>query len=69
MRLTILAVVVVCLFAALFARLWYLQVINAPAAQAAAQNNGVRSSTRRAPGPDPRPPTAGSSSTTGSPRW
>jgi penicillin-binding protein 2 len=42
MRLTILAVVVFCLFASLFARLWYLQVINAPAAQAAAQSNGVR---------------------------
>jgi penicillin-binding protein 2 len=42
MRLTIVAVVVVCLFASLFARLWYLQVINAPQAQAAAQNNGVR---------------------------
>jgi penicillin-binding protein 2 len=42
MRLTIVAVVVVCLFASLFARLWYLQVINAPAAQAAAQSNGVR---------------------------
>ena len=35
-RLTILLVVVVCLFAALFARLWFLQVINAPTAQAAA---------------------------------
>jgi penicillin-binding protein 2 len=42
MRLTIVAVVVVCLFASLFARLWYLQVINATAAQAAAQSNGVR---------------------------
>ncbi len=41
-RLTILGVVVVCLFASLFARLWYLQVIDAPAAQAAAQSNGVR---------------------------
>ena len=41
-RLTIVAVVVVCLFASLFARLWYLQVIDAPAAQAAAQSNGVR---------------------------
>jgi penicillin-binding protein 2 len=42
MRLTIVGVVVVCLFASLFARLWYLQVINATAAQAAAQSNGVR---------------------------
>jgi penicillin-binding protein 2 len=42
MRLTIVAVVVVCLFASLFARLWYLQVINATAAQAAAESNGVR---------------------------
>jgi penicillin-binding protein 2 len=41
-RLTILLVVVACLFAALFARLWFLQVMNAPNAQAAAQNNGVR---------------------------
>jgi penicillin-binding protein 2 len=41
-RLTIVAVVVVCLFGALFARLWYLQVMWAPQAQAAAQSNGVR---------------------------
>ncbi len=41
-RLTILLVVVACLFAALFARLWFLQVMNAPKAQAAAANNGVR---------------------------
>ncbi len=41
-RLTILLVVVACLFAALFARLWFLQVMNAPKAQAAAQNNGIR---------------------------
>jgi penicillin-binding protein 2 len=41
-RLTILAVVVACLFAALFARLWYLQVISGTQAQAAAQNQGVR---------------------------
>lgn len=41
-RLTILLIVVVCLFAALFARLWYLQVLNAPKAQAAAQDNGIR---------------------------
>src|SRR3984957_17208940 len=41
LRLAILLVVVGCLFAALFARLWFLQVINAPTAQAAAANNGV----------------------------
>jgi penicillin-binding protein 2 len=41
-RLTILLVVVVCLFAALLSRLWFLQVMNAPKAQAAAANNGVR---------------------------
>jgi penicillin-binding protein 2 len=41
-RLTILLVVVACLFAALFARLWFLQVMNAPKAQAAAANNGLR---------------------------
>jgi penicillin-binding protein 2 len=41
LRLTILLVVVGCLFAALFARLWFLQVINAPNAQVAAANNGV----------------------------
>ena len=42
MRLTVLAVVIVCLFAALYARLWFLQVINEPKAQAAAQSNSVR---------------------------
>src|SRR6516162_8365948 len=42
LRLTILLVVVACLFVALFARLWFLQVMNAPKAQAAAENNGVR---------------------------
>ncbi len=36
------AVVVVCLFAALFARLWFLQVVNEPSAQAAAASNSVR---------------------------
>src|ERR1700733_4309784 len=41
LRLAILLVVVGCLFAALFARLWFLQVINAPTAQAAAADNGV----------------------------
>ena len=41
-RLTILMVVVGCLFAALLARLWFLQVINAPRAEAVAADNGVR---------------------------
>lgn len=41
-RLTILLVVAACLFAALFARLWFLQVINAPKAQAVAADNGVQ---------------------------
>jgi penicillin-binding protein 2 len=41
-RLTILLVAVACLFVALFARLWFLQVINSPNAQAAAADNGVR---------------------------
>jgi len=41
-RLTVLAVVIGCLFAALFARLWFLQIINEPQAQAAAQQNVVR---------------------------
>lgn len=42
LRLTILIVVVACLFGALFARLWFLEVINAPKAQAVAADNGVR---------------------------
>ena len=42
LRLAILLVVVGCLFSALFARLWFLQVINAPTAQAVAADNGVR---------------------------
>ena len=42
LRLTILLVVVACLFSALFARLWFLQVINAPQAQAVAADNGIR---------------------------
>ncbi|MGI8491835.1 MAG: penicillin-binding protein 2 [Acidimicrobiales bacterium] len=41
-RLTMVLVVVACLFASLFARLWSLQVINAPKAQAVAENNGIR---------------------------
>jgi penicillin-binding protein 2 len=42
LRLTIILVVVLCLFSALFARLWFLQVINAPKAQAVAADNGIR---------------------------
>jgi penicillin-binding protein 2 len=42
LRLTILLVLVGCLFSALFARLWFLQVIDAPQAQAAAADNGIR---------------------------
>jgi penicillin-binding protein 2 len=49
LRLTIIGLVVVSLFAALLARLWYLQVIGAPQAQAAAQSNGVRIVTTPAP--------------------
>lgn len=41
LRLTVLMVVVACLFAALVARLWFLQVINAKNAQTVASNNGV----------------------------
>jgi penicillin-binding protein 2 len=41
LRLTILVLLIGCLFAALFARLWYLQVINGPKDQAAAVDNGV----------------------------
>jgi penicillin-binding protein 2 len=49
MRLTILIVVVLCLFSALLARLWFLQVINAPNAQAVAADNGVRTVYVQAP--------------------
>lgn len=41
-RLTVVLVAVMCLFGALLARLWFLQVINAPTAQVAAATNGVR---------------------------
>jgi penicillin-binding protein 2 len=40
-RLAVISVVVACLFAALFARLWFLTVVNAPKAVAAAANRGV----------------------------
>jgi penicillin-binding protein 2 len=42
LRLTVILVVVICMFAALFSRLWFLQVINAPTAQATAQDQGVK---------------------------
>jgi penicillin-binding protein 2 len=41
LRLTAVLIVVICLFAALLGRLWYLQVINAPAAAAVA-NQGIK---------------------------
>ncbi len=41
-RLVVLMVFAGCLFVALFARLWFLQVVNAPKAQLAAANNGVK---------------------------
>jgi penicillin-binding protein 2 len=41
-RMTTLAVVVACLFGALFVRLWYLQVLDSNQFQVAAQQNGVR---------------------------
>jgi penicillin-binding protein 2 len=49
LRLTILIVAVGCLFAALLARLWFLQVIDAPKAQAVALNNGVKTIYTQAP--------------------
>jgi len=42
LRLTTLGVIVVCLFGALFARLWYLQVLDSGRFRLAAQANGVR---------------------------
>lgn len=41
MRLAVIAVVVACLFAALFARLWFLTVVNSPKAAAAAADRGI----------------------------
>ncbi|HET9077593.1 MAG TPA: penicillin-binding transpeptidase domain-containing protein, partial [Acidimicrobiales bacterium] len=41
-RLRILMVCVLCMFAALFARLWFLQVIGGPSAHVVAADNGVR---------------------------
>jgi penicillin-binding protein 2 len=42
LRLTVILIVVVSLFVALFARLWFLQVINAPSAQLAVQDQGIK---------------------------
>jgi penicillin-binding protein 2 len=49
LRLSILGIVVVSLFAALFARLWYLQVMAAPEYQVEAQANRVRTISEEAP--------------------
>jgi penicillin-binding protein 2 len=49
LRLSILAIVVVSLFGALFARLWYLQVMAAPEYQVEAEANRVRLLVEEAP--------------------
>jgi penicillin-binding protein 2 len=49
LRLTVVLVVVLSLFVALFARLWFLQVVNAPNAQAAVQDQGVKIVETQAP--------------------
>jgi penicillin-binding protein 2 len=49
LRLRIIGVVAVSLFGALFARLWYLQVMAAPEYQVEAQANRVRTITEEAP--------------------
>jgi penicillin-binding protein 2 len=49
LRLSILGIVVVSLFGALFARLWYLQVMAAPEYQVEAQANRVRTVAEEAP--------------------
>ncbi len=49
LRLSILGIVVVSLFAALFARLWYLQVMTAPEYRVAAEVNRVRTVAVQAP--------------------
>ncbi|MGK2950243.1 MAG: penicillin-binding protein 2 [Acidimicrobiales bacterium] len=49
LRLSILGLVVFGLFAALFARLWYLQVLNTEEFQVAAQSNSVRTVPVEAP--------------------
>ncbi|MGH2685044.1 MAG: penicillin-binding transpeptidase domain-containing protein, partial [Actinomycetota bacterium] len=49
LRLAILGVVVMSLFAALFARLWFLQILAAPTYQVAAESNRVRVVQEEAP--------------------
>jgi penicillin-binding protein 2 len=49
LRLTVVLVIVLSLFVALFARLWFLQVVNAPKAQAAVQDQGVKIIETQAP--------------------
>jgi penicillin-binding protein 2 len=49
LRLSIIGIVAVSLFGALFARLWYLQVMAAPEFQVEAQANRVRTVTEEAP--------------------
>ncbi|HZT65710.1 MAG TPA: penicillin-binding protein 2 [Acidimicrobiales bacterium] len=48
-RLSVVGVMVGCLFAAMFVRLWYLQILDAPSFQAAATSNQVRPVTEPAP--------------------
>ncbi|MDQ6798095.1 MAG: penicillin-binding protein 2 [Actinomycetota bacterium] len=49
LRMGILGVIVVSLFAAMLARLWYLQILAAPALSVEAQNNSVRFIATEAP--------------------
>jgi penicillin-binding protein 2 len=49
LRLSVLGIVVLSLFAALFARLWYLQIMVAPEARVAAEANRVRTVAVEAP--------------------
>ncbi|MGI9079908.1 MAG: penicillin-binding protein 2 [Acidimicrobiales bacterium] len=49
LRMGILGMIVISLFAAMLVRLWYLQVLAAPALSVEAQNNGVRLVTTEAP--------------------
>jgi len=48
-RLTVVGIVAVSLFTALFARLWFLQVVTAPEYQVAAENNRIRIVQQEAP--------------------
>ena len=47
LRLVVVQVMVLSLFATLFARLWYIQVVGGAGYQAAAQSNAVREIRRR----------------------